>query len=483
MTGEAIALPTPLHVSHKTVWTPQPGPQTLATICRITECFYGGAIGGGKTDWLIGDFGAGIEQYGSAWNGILFRKTYDELEHVEKRCRELFGSIYGIECWSASRRTWSFPSGATLKLRYLDKDIDVERYQGHEYTWAGFDELTQWSTDYCYTYLFTRLRSASGAPCYLRGTSNPGGVGHCWVKDRFMSFGDGRPCPPGTIQRIRQDDGSIHKRVFIPAKLEDNQILLQNDPGYRSRAMQISDPVMRRALLEGDWDIFAGQAFPEWNKDIHIIPNQKAPKGAEIWRSMDWGYEKPYCCLWLYPDYDGNVTVCNESYGSGDKIGQGSRESAKLVRQKIERIENDHEWWVKTGKLDPQCWAQHDDEPSIFDNLGGAAMGWEPWSKGPGSRVSQKQMVHQMLAVTNNKSQLRIMKRCHNLIRTLPALPRSLTNLEDVDTNAEDHAYDALRGALAKKIYTREERRKIYSMQNKIKQRDQKTRFSKYGGH
>lgn len=461
-------------------WKPQPGPQTDLLACPFFEVLMGGAAGGGKSDALIGDFSAGIEQYGSAWRGVIFRRTYGMLEEIETRCLEIFSPVYGDKCYSVGKRTWTFPNDATLKLRYLDDHKDTLEYHGKQFTWAGFDELTQWPDDYCYNYIFGRIRSAGGAPAYIRSTTNPGGPGHQWVKARFID-----PAPPRTpiVEWGTDIDGNPVRRVrvFIPAKLADNRILVQNDPLYYDRLNQISDPTLRSALRDGNWEISSGMAFPEWNPAVHVIPSGPVPEGVPIWRSLDWGYDKPYGGLWFYSDFDGNVIVFNEIYGQGARQGMGSRESAMTVRDKIESFEATNNLWVPIGYLDPQCWAAHDEVNSIYQNLGGARLNWQPWAKGPDSRINHKQVLHDFLKVVNGRSRLMVMDRCKNLIRTFPALQRDERNFEDVETDGEDHLYDALRGGLVRKILTREDRRRVSGLRTRAQARRARL-VGQYGG-
>jgi len=463
--------------ARQVAWKPQPGPQTELLTCPYFEVLMGGAAGGGKSDALIGDFAAGIEQYGAAWRGVLFRRTFGMLEEIETRALEIFSAVYGSKCYSVGKKIWTFPNGATFKLRYLDDHKDTLEYQGKSFTWAGFDELTQWPDDYCYNYLFSRVRSAAGAPGYIRSTSNPGGPGHQWVKKRFID-----PAPPRTpiIEWGTDIDGNAVRRarVFIPAKLADNRILVNNDPGYFDRLNQISDPTLRSALRDGNWDVFAGMAFHEWDRAVHVVPASPVPEGVKLWRACDWGYDKPYCVLWFYSDFDGNVVVFNEMYGKGAKDGMGTKESAKDVRAKIESYEALNNLWVPLGYLDPQCWAEHDTVDSIYHNIGGTRLNWQKWEKGPGSRINQKQVVHDYLRVVNGHSRLRISERCPNLIRTLPSLPACPRDREDVDTSSEDHAYDALRGGLARRIMTVDDRRRVNGMRTR-----NAARRANYGGH
>ena len=207
----------------RVVWEPQPR-QARALSSDVDELFYGGAAGGGKSDFLLADYLSGV-QYGSDHRGILFRRSYPELEELILRSHELYRPLGAT--WNKQERQWTFPTGATLKMRFLSTDMDVYNYQGHQYTWVGWDELTNWASDFCYVYMISRNRSAAGVPCYIRSAGNPGGVGHAWVKRRFIDV-----CASETIF---YDEETERTRVFIPAKLEDNQILVKNDPGYEKR--------------------------------------------------------------------------------------------------------------------------------------------------------------------------------------------------------------------------------------------------------
>jgi hypothetical protein len=415
---------------------------------------YGGAAGGGKSDAIIGDFASGIEQYGGSWHGIICRRSFPQMAEIEKRCLEIFAPHYGQSSYKRSIRTWRFDTAmgqSTLKLASIDDDIKVIDHQGSQYSFIGMDEATQWPSDAVLEYLITRLRSPKevegsdqGSPTYVRLAANPGGVGHNWVKDRFRIGHNDDMTPFDVVSK----KGHVHQRVFIPAKLKDNLILMKNDPMYEAVLDGIADPILRRALRDGDWNIAAGAAFPEFDPTVHVVPNKEVPSGVRVWRSMDWGYDKPYSCLWFYADFDGNISVINEIYGIGAKTNQGSREAPERVAEKIREIEHRYGWDVKQAYLDGQCWAQ-DGGQTLYQMLGGPKMRWQPWPKGPGSRKIQKQVVHQYLQVINGKCRVRIYERCKPLIRTLSTIPVDKRDPEDVDTNAEDHSYDAFRGGLA----------------------------------
>ncbi|MBW2690731.1 MAG: terminase family protein, partial [Deltaproteobacteria bacterium] len=168
-------------MSDKVVWTPQPGPQTAFVICPYEEVLYGGSAGGGKSDALIGDFASGIEQYGGSWHGVLCRRSFPQLAEIEKRCLEIFSPHYGQSSYKRSVRTWNFDTDrglSTLKLASIDDEIKVIDHQGHQYSWIGMDEATQWPSDAVIEYLITRLRSpkeveglGTGSPTYVRMTA------------------------------------------------------------------------------------------------------------------------------------------------------------------------------------------------------------------------------------------------------------------------------------------------------------------------
>ena len=212
-------------------------------LCDTEEAFYGGAAGGGKSDALL--MAALLYVHYPGYNAILFRRTFSDLalpEALMARSMEWLGEKAR---WDAQQHMWTFPCGATLSFGYLDHRTDKYRYQSSAFQYIAFDELTQFQ-EADYTYLFSRLRRLEGVtiPLRMRSASNPGGIGHAWVKQRFLV------------------EGSSTGRLFIPAKLEDNPHLDQRSYSHSLRQL---DPVTRARLLHGDWEILdAGGMFQRY---------------------------------------------------------------------------------------------------------------------------------------------------------------------------------------------------------------------------
>lgn len=424
------------------VWQPQKK-QALAMSCPADELFYGGAAGGGKSDFLLGDFLQGANKYGKNAHGILFRKTYIQLEELQKRANEIY-TMVGAK-YKEKTRTWYFPNGATLKMRYLEKQDDVEHYQGHQYTWIGFDELGNYPTSYCWEYMQSRLRSATGVPCFIRGTGNPGGVGHGWIKNYFMDGHD--PNQIFMVEKIRNGKKIETSRVFIPSRLEDNQILMKNDPHYEDRLASLPEQ-LARALRYGDWSVFEGQVFSEFSVEKHVVKPFILEPG--IWFkfcALDWGYSRPYSLGWYAVNNDGRMVKYREWYGCKEgEMNVGLKKSSKELAQEAWDISVTE--GVQDMVADPAIWGKQDDMPSICDNF--TEVGWK-MHKGHNDRVNGLVIFHEYLSTPcdeNGTPMLTIFPTCYGFIRTIPMLTPDPNHAEDIDTRLEDHIYDETRYAL-----------------------------------
>lgn len=317
------------------VYFPQPGPQAAAVDARylIDELFYGGARGGGKTYYLVLDFAIDSKEYGRNFHGVLFRKTYAQLDEVVKLTKEIYGDIFPDAEFKVGTYTWEFANGSTLKLRYLDKDEDAENYRGHSYQWVAFDELDQWPTPAPYNKIKATLRSGKpGIPKRIRSTGNPGGVGHHWIKKRFID-----PCPQGFEKIIDEESGE--SRMFIPSKVDDNAILLQNDPLYKQRikAATEGDEQLQKAWLDGSWDVFFGSFFDMFDPAVHMVdPFEVAPGGIipPHWRlegALDYGERSPTAFGLFATDEEGFSYLIDEYCVEGLWVDQHAENIKKMI--------------------------------------------------------------------------------------------------------------------------------------------------------
>jgi len=432
----------------------------LADWCE--ELFYGGAAGGGKSDFLLGDFLQDVPTYGQYWQGVLFRRTYNELEDLLRRSREIY-PLSGAN-WHEQAKTWTWPNGASLRMRYIERDADATRYQGHQYTWIGWDELTQWPSDYGYRFLRARLRSAHGIPTKrIRSAANPGGVGHSWVKAYFVD-----PAPSGYSPVF--DEVTQHRRMFIPARLRDNAILLAADPTYRDRLKGLASDTMVRAWLEGDWTVIEGAYFDCWRYDKHVLDPFRIPADWPRIRSMDWGSAKPFSVGWWAIAADDYVAACageprtvprgslvryREWYGAAG-IDTGLKTTAEQVGQGIVTREatlgaiEQMRWAV----LDPSCYKEHSG-PSIAERLNGVLLAakLKPFIPAENARVPQRgsmggwDQLRARLIGREGVPMIYCFSTCKDSIRTLPALQHDPARPEDVHTDGEDHAADEWRYA------------------------------------
>lgn len=437
------------------VWSPQPGPQLEAiTADWCPELFYGGAAGGGKSDFLLGDFLQDVPTYGRNWQGILFRRTYNELEDLIRRSREIYPASGAV--WHEQAKTWTWKNGASLRMRYVERDADATRYQGHQYTWIGWDELTQWPSDYAYRFLRGRLRSAHDVPTKrIRAAANPGGVGHHWVKAYFVD-----PAPSGYT--AIDDPVTKAKRMFIPARLRDNKILLSSDPTYEDRLRGLSSDAMVRAWLEGDWTVIEGAYFDCWRYDKHVIEPFMVPAAWTRFRSMDWGSARPFSVGWwaIVPDDTsreqgalprGALLRYREWYGAaGPNVGLKS--TAEVVAEGIVSRERDEK--MRYGVLDPACFRE-DGGPSIAERINRVliAARLRPFHEADNSRVPQRgsmggwDQLRARLVGQDGVPMIYCFAHCAASIRTIPALQHDPARMEDVDTESEDHAADEWRYA------------------------------------
>ena len=450
----ATAKPEKIEVekAQEIIFQPNPGPQTDFLAASEQEVLYGGAAGGGKSFAMVADPVRNMNNENA--NMLLVRRSTEELRELIAVSKKLFPrAIPGIKFMERDK-TWIAPSGATLWMSYLDRDEDVTRYQGQAFSWIGFDELTQWPTPYAWDYMRSRLRTSknSGLKLYQRATSNPGGAGHQWVKKAFVDaevpgkpfwakdFETGKTlCWPAN-SKFAQDNNLVgkpmFKRRFIPATLFDNPYLAE-DGSYEANLLSLPEH-QRRQLLEGDWDINEGAAFPEFNRKIHVVDPFDIPETWPRFRAADYGYSSYSGVLWFAVSPAEQLIVYRELYVS--KVL--ATDLADMVLD-LERGEK-----MRYGVLDSSLWHKRGDTgPSLAEQMISRGCRWRPSDRSSGSRVAGKNELHRRLQVDEFTQEPRMVffNTCKNLITQLPSLPLDKRNPEDVNTKSEDHLYDALR--------------------------------------
>ena len=428
--------------TQEVIFKPNSGPQTEFLAASEREVFYGGARGGGKSYAMLID---PLRYCSKAQHrALLIRRTMPELSDLINHSQRLYGRAFPGAKWREQEKEWRFPSGAKIEFGYAENMTDVLRYQGQSYTWIGIDELPQYPSPDIFNFLRSSLRSVDkNIPVYLRATGNPGNIGSQWVREMFVG-----PAEPNKRFEIKIDTPvgtkSITRR-FIPAKLQDNPYLMQTDDYY---IMLASLPeVQRKQFLEGDWDAYDDSAFPEFSKVTHVVEPFEIPKGWYKFRAADWGYSSPACVLWFAVDYNNNLWLYRELYVQ--KI------TADIFARKV--LELEHEDYINYGVLDSSTWAKRGDVgPSIAETMIRSGCRWRPSDRSPKSRINGKLEIHKRLMITDKEPGIRVFKTCKNLVRTLSTLPLDKSNQEDVDTHAEDHAYDALRyGCMSRPTHPR----------------------------
>ena len=440
-------------LSQKIIWEPQPGPQTDLLECPVFEVFYGGARGGGKTESSIGDWLQHSSLYGEHAIGIFVRRKLTQLSEVIARTKQLF-PLLGAK-YNEQQKTWSMANGARLKFVYLERDSDAEEYQGHSYTRIYVEELTNFPLPGPIDKLRATLRSGAGVPVGMRLTGNPGGPGHNWVKARYID-----PAPQG-FQIIREMTELVFEgqrqmvsldRVFIPSKLGDNALLMRNDPTYILRLRQSGSEALVKAWLEGDWSIVDGAFFDEWDEAKHVIPSRvwlpRIPQSALCFRAFDWGSAKPFSVGW-YALSDGTwglpknaLLKFAEWYGACGP-NKGLKMTADLVAQGILEREKKFRNRVSYGVADPSIFIR-DGGPSIAESMIVKGVNWR---RADNKRKAGAEAMRQRLVGADGLPALYFLDCCDDSIRTIPTLQHDDTDPEDVDTEAEDHAYDETRYA------------------------------------
>lgn len=430
-------------------WAPQIGPQTYAATCPVDYIFFGGSRGGGKSDCLIGRQVRGSEKYSTYWNGLVIRRKYKDFAEIRRRIDGMIAKglpavrIGGDQQINVVR----FANGATITLAAIMTLAMADSLQGQQFTEISIDEApTIPFISQLIEKLKGCLRSPAGVPCRMFMTGNPGGPGHAIIKGLFID-----PNPQGN--KVLYDSAG-ESYIFIPSGLSDNKILCQNDPKYVRRLQSIKDPALRKAWLDGDWDVFIGQAFT-FLPEHHIIEPIPIPSHAPLYSTFDWGYGKPFSWGWWFTDNDGRVIRCGEWYGmkpgcpdEGLRLTDAEIATGVLAKEKemgiigrdIQRLAGPDCW---NKKPDYQGGGQGPSTAEILSQHGVHMRAGDP------SRKLKIRMFRDRLWIPRDaedhiidRPMLQVFSTCKDFIRTVPSLCMDESVPEDIDTDQEDHIYD-----------------------------------------
>jgi len=433
-------------------WSPHLGAQTEFLSRNEFEVLGGGSVGGGKSDCLIAALLRDIHR--PNYHGLMIRRTYPQLQEIVDRCYRLYPQLGGE--YLAGPKRWTFPSGAVIDLGHMQHEVSRFNYLGSEFHRVAFDELTQF-TETQYLFMFSRLRTTDpNIPPQVLSTTNPGGVGHQFVRERFIDIT--KPLRTYTDPKTGLD------RVFVPLKIEDNPSLLENDPDYLNRLEALPE-LEKMRLKYGIWDAFEGQAFTELSKAVHMCEPFDIPPEWPRYCSLDWGYAKPFSVGWYAIDYDDVIYRYREWYGSTkethgkeDGANTGIRMQAWEVAKGI--LEREQGEKIKVRVADPSIWHSRPSfrrkearGPTIEEDFANEGV---YFIEGDNDRIQGRQQVHKRLQldaqvdhetgeVIEETPQFQAFNNQPAFWRTMMNVYEDKKNPEDIDAKQEAHAYDEFR--------------------------------------
>ena len=430
-------------------WQPHEGPQTEALQRAEFEILYGGARGGGKTEaglaWLVEPEYLSHPNY----RALVIRKNVEDLRDWVDRAKNFYRPL-GVKA-VGNPIEFRFPSGAVIRTGHLKDEGAYEKYQGHEYQKILVEELTQISEEVNYLKLVSSCRSTIGLTPQVFCTTNPGGPGHEWVRNRWVDVAREKTFLDKTTKRTR---------IFIPAKVTDNPTLIDKDPNYVGFLDGLPED-LRKAWRDGDWDVFAGQFFKKWRRDVHVIPTGEIPEGWFKYRAIDYGYAAPFCCLWFAVDYDYNVIVYREHYEAEKELSYHIERIKELsVREDYRATLADPAMWAKNPVSSRRWDVNMPTHRSIAQLMSSEGI---YVAKANNERMSGWSLVREYLEwegpveKPSRRPKLFVMDNCVNLIRTFPKAVYDKHKTEDLDTKGEDHALDALRYGMMHAITPKKE--------------------------
>jgi hypothetical protein len=366
----------------------------------------------------------------------------------------------GLVKFNKSDYVWEWKNGSRIQLSHAQWESDIYNYQGAQIPMLIVDEATHF-TETMIRFLRSRCRLGSlQIPDKYEGmfprilyASNPGGISHRYFKTHFVDHGS-------EIHQAADDEGGM-TRQFIPAQLADNKMLTENDPSYAAKLKGLGKAALVDAMLTGNWNISDSSAVPSWTAGKNLVEPFSIPGSWTIKRGYDYGYSAPYAVVWVaisngedYLDHKGRLRsvpkgsmfVIDEIYGA-DKYGSGIKESPVDTAIKIRNRDREI-GYVQSGPADNSIF-NRENGPSIADMMSAEGVHWTESNKKPGSRVNGLSLLNQMVLEANKdmpeKAVFKVFKTAVNTAEQIPHLQLDSKNLEDVDTESEDHIYDVVR--------------------------------------
>ena len=436
----------------KTYWMPQEGPQLVAFLSPADITFFGGTRGGGKSDCLIGRHIRGVERFGNYWNGLVIRRKFKDFVELRRRWDELIlAGLPAIRIGGDQQTNYirwkQFPN-AQIVMTAVQRAEMLDTFQSMQYTEISIDEAPNIPfIDRAIDKLKGSLRSPHGVPCTMFLTGNPGGPGSTIIKHQFI-----KPDPMGTA--MIQTDNAGFTSCFVKSTLEDNKILDLKDPNYRKRLEAIKNKALREAWLEGNWDVFIGQAFDFYNDYVenggHLIRPMPLPEYVPVYMSYDWGYGAPFSIGWWWVDSDNRLYRFAEWYGWNGTPNQGLRLTDSEVAREIIRKEKSigiHDR-VKKRYAPPDCftkkptYTQGGQGPSTNEEFIKVSKKLALTKIFPDRATKIKQFRERLLPLKNDMPMLVVYDSCVRFREIIPSLCLDEDNIEDLDGDQEDHVYD-----------------------------------------
>lgn len=423
-------------------WKLQPHQQAAEDLSmQVDEIMFGGSAGPGKSEWLCHHMYTQCLKF-PGLRVLALRRTFPQLRRslIE---RTLLRFDPKVAKYMPSEKRWKFNNGSEIEFGFCDAEEDYRHYLSAEADLLVFEELTEF-TWMQYKMVSSRCRTTTkklrqGIRPHIISATNPGQVGHGWVRDYFVHATDyGKKVHE--IDTVI--DGKTYKRRigFMPAKVQSNRYI---DPAYLRNLATLPEH-QRRMYMDGDWDVFEGQFFPEWNRDIHVVEPFPIPPEWPRVRGIDYGFAKPYACLWMAFDQDGTCWVYREDYATQLTATEQAKRIVKMS------VYPDYEVYGRKRNR-PEEIDRTVADPSVFNKTGNGtsiaqmyhAAGL-PVTKGMNARIDGWNRVRDYLrgdpANPETGPAIRIFSTCTNLIRTLPVMVFDDTRSEDMDTTLEDHA-------------------------------------------